>query len=73
METITNIRVDPARLKEARGDRSPSAVAREVGVTRQQIWNYENGHSAPSGDIVARLCRLYGVDIEQLTTVGAGA
>jgi predicted transcriptional regulator len=69
METLTEIRIDPAKLRAARGDRSIASVAREIGISRQQLWNYENDLAAVSANVIARLCHLYGVQITDLATV----
>jgi transcriptional regulator with XRE-family HTH domain len=63
---IQEIRVDPERLRKARGSRSPSVVATELGITRQRLWQIENGNGVPSGDVLARMCELYGKEIKEL-------
>ena len=64
--TAMDSAIDLEQLKKARGLRSQSEVAREVGVTRQQIWNYENGASEPPLSVLLRLANLYGVKVEKL-------
>lgn len=66
MTSLIGITIDPEALKRARGARSLAEVARQIGKSRQHIWNYENGVLPPS-DVLARLCELYGVEISQLT------
>lgn len=66
---IQEIKIDPERLRKARGSRSPSVVASELGITRQRLWQIEAGNGVPSGDIVARMCELYGKDVRELTVV----
>lgn len=72
MYGLTHIRIVPSKLKEARLKRgiSQAEAARRVGVARGQIWNYEqeNVKGTPRADVLARLCRLYEVDISELTT-----
>jgi len=68
MSELENIKIDPAKLRAARGDRKLSEVARVVGVSRQNISNYEKGHNQPSAVILARLCILYKTPIENLVT-----
>lgn len=53
--------LDLVRLKQARGLRSQSAVAKAIGVSRQQIWNYENGESEPPISVLIKLATLYGI------------
>jgi transcriptional regulator with XRE-family HTH domain len=58
--------IDLDKLKKARGLRSLSDVAKEVNLTRQQIWNYENGTSEPPISVLMKLAHLYGVKIQDL-------
>ncbi len=62
MDTVIN----RDALKQARGLRSISEVAKEVGVSRQQIWQYEAGKTVPSLPVLIRIANLYGVGIEKL-------
>lgn len=62
MDTV----IDLAQLKKARGLRSLNDVGKEVGLSRQQIWNYENGLSEPPLSVLSQLAELYGVGIEKL-------
>ncbi len=66
MEELKDIKIDPEKLRQARGDRGLSESARAIGVTRQQLWNYENDCGEPPSSAIARLCLLYGVSIESL-------
>lgn len=50
-------------LIAARGSMSRKAVADRLGLSRQQIWNYENGRSLPPIDVLMQLARLYNVDV----------
>lgn len=65
---IQNVEIDPAKLQKARGDRSPSEVARLLGITYQQLWQIENGIRNPSAPILVKLCFLYGVDIKDIVS-----
>ena len=58
--------INTQKLIEARGERSRSAVAAEIGVTRQQIWNYENGTSEPPISVLCDLARFYKIDLNDL-------
>jgi hypothetical protein len=66
-----SVKIDTRRLIEARGRwRRPVDVARalslSVGLTRQKLWNYENGvHDVPERTLSA-LCALYGVEMRDL-------
>lgn len=61
METET-YKISPIRLREARGDKKGSAVARQLGISRQRLYAYETGKDRPPGEIALRLCLLYGVE-----------
>lgn len=58
--------IDLEQLKKARGLRSLNDVGKEVGLTRQQIWNYENGESEPPLSVLIKLADLYGIRVEKL-------
>jgi len=58
--------INTEALQQARGLRSRSDVAKEVGVTRQQIWQYEAGKTVPSVAVLIKLANLYGVGVEKL-------
>lgn len=64
MDELKNIEFDTQKLREARGDRALTDVAQTIGVTKQMLWNYENGYGDPSSAVVARLCLLYQKPIE---------
>jgi len=64
-----NIKIDPEKLRQARGERGLSESARAIGVTRQQLWNYENDCGEPPSSVIAKLCLLYGVSIQSLVNV----
>lgn len=62
MDTVINSQ----KLKELREGRTLSDVAEQIGVTRQQIWHYENGKSDPSLPVLVKLAALYKVPVEDL-------
>ena len=66
---VTDHRIDPAKLREARERKgfSQSTVAEAVGVTKASISKIEVGAGLPSANILARLCELYGVGISEIT------
>ena len=43
-------------------------VATEVGISRQSLSDIENGHSLPRYKVLAKLCKLYGVQPGDLLT-----
>lgn len=67
MENLHEIKIDPVKLKAARGERGLTEVARIVGISKQQLWNYENGISELPATTIAKLCLLYQTPIEKLT------
>lgn len=68
MTELEQVKIDPGKLRAARGCRKLSEVARIVGVSKQNLWNYENGHNQMSAATLAKLCILYKTPIEKLTT-----
>jgi transcriptional regulator with XRE-family HTH domain len=68
LSELKNIKIDPVKLRAARGDRKLSEVARIVSASKQILWNYENGHNQMSAAPLAKLCILYQTSIEDLTT-----
>lgn len=69
MDELQAIKIDHQKLKAARGDRGLTEVARTIGISKQQLWNYENGLYEPPSATVAKLCLLYQVPIETLLNV----
>ena len=65
---IQNIELDPAKLRAARGTRSPSEVARALGIGYQQLWQIENGARNPSASVLVKLCFLYDIDIKDVVS-----
>lgn len=67
-ETLAiDVNIDYNKLKEARGTRRVTAVAKAIGISRQMLWNIENGKKMPSRDTLTKLCFLYDLDMKQLT------
>lgn len=75
MTDFTNIGVDGSKLKKARDKSglSQSEAGRAVGVGKAAISKIENGGKSPSSDVLVRLCKLYGVDISDITCRSARA
>lgn len=57
-----------SKLKEARESLKISQVdaARKVGISRQRLFNYENGSRSMPMNIYVDLCSFYGLDHEKL-------
>lgn len=60
----------PDRIKKARADRrmTQSALARAVGVTRNAVTAWEQGHSEPTPERLRNLAVFLGVGYEWLAT-----
>jgi transcriptional regulator with XRE-family HTH domain len=59
-------KVDGEKLRRARGLLTLSEVGKTIGVTRQQVWSYENGKSLPSIEKMLLLLDLYNVKLENV-------
>lgn len=77
MNGLTDIYINKTLLRQARERAGLTLVdaAHSLGLSKQQLWNYENEHGRgnPSADTMARLCKLYNVNIAALTTSGQQA
>mgnify|MGYP001611731033 CR=1 FL=1 len=58
--------INTDNLKKARGLRTSASVAKALGISKQQLWNYENGKSEPPVAMLVRLSNLYGVPAQEL-------
>lgn len=56
----------PAALKKLRGERSQSAVARDAGLTAQQVNRYEKGKALPELRILGKLLDGLGTNLHGL-------
>lgn len=63
---IMDLQIDPAKLKRARGEREALSVAEMCGITKQRLWNYENGYSDPPSRVLLMLCLIYKTNIDAL-------
>ena len=63
---LTDIKIIPEKLKVAREESSLSLTkaGQSVGVSRQRMWDYENGRCDCPVDVFARLCTLYEKPVE---------
>lgn len=68
----TKLKINHAKLKEARGERSATAVAKALGISRQHLWRIEEGEQKPGSDVLARLCWLYDLKISDITNGFSG-
>lgn len=56
------------KLKALREERSLTLddVAQDLELTRQAIYNYESDTRIPRDEIKIKLCRYYGVGVEEI-------
>ena len=54
------------KLRELRGKRSQSTVARELGITRQMLSAIESGERNPSLELANKIAVFYVVPIEDI-------
>ena len=52
------------RLRQLRGIRTRSGVARELEISYAALAFYENGQRQPSGSVKKKLADYYGVPVE---------
>lgn len=57
------------KLKELRARRnlSQDEMAKDLGISKKTLSNYETGRTVPSDDKVRKICKVYGVSREWLT------
>lgn len=73
MTDLTTMSIDGSKLKDARekadGGRgiTQEAAGLAVGVGKAAISKYERGSAVPSGEILARLCALYEIEVSKIT------
>ena len=67
---MTKRRVDPKvlgkRLRELRGDRNRTKVAKKVGISYSLLSFYESGERYPSEKNQQKLADYYGVSVDDL-------
>jgi predicted transcriptional regulator len=74
VKQIQNLKFDPSKLKQARLAKFPHLSANKVatemlGIHRERLFRYEKGDDKPSPTVLAQMCALYGVDLQQLTVL----
>ena len=52
------------RLRQLRGIRTRTGVARELGISCSALAFYENGQRQPKGPVKKKLADYYGVPVE---------
>ncbi|MCO5296365.1 MAG: 6,7-dimethyl-8-ribityllumazine synthase [Fimbriimonadaceae bacterium] len=61
-------------LREAREPRLRQVdLARSLGLTKDEMWNIENGRTEPSARLLAKIAKELGVSVEELARPGAPA
>jgi transcriptional regulator with XRE-family HTH domain len=75
MDGLTHIQIDHEKLRAARERKglSQEEVGAQVGVGSGQISHIECGRKLPSAEILARLCLLYEIGINDLTSEAQAA
>jgi transcriptional regulator with XRE-family HTH domain len=65
IETIKNLEIDCSKLVLAREEKgmTQSEVAKELGLDRRVVWQYENGKALPLENFT-KLMFFYGKPIE---------
>ena len=59
------------KLKELRGCRTQTGVARAVGITPSALSMYESGERVPRDEVKERLCAYYRVPVASVFYPGA--
>ncbi len=49
-------------IRKSKGIKATQAAAK-LGITRNALWNYENGKRTPSFHMMIKIAKLYGVSI----------
>ena len=64
--TFYNMSILSDRLRELRGSQSQAEISRQRGMKQPQWARYENGVSAPSIDVLEKICRIHAVSADWL-------
>lgn len=54
------------KLKELRGNRKITDVARDLGISKSAISMYEAGARVPKDSVKAKLAKYFGVSVESI-------
>ena len=75
MKQLTDIAIDPQKLRKARLSAYPATsltrVAAYLGLSKQSLSAYESGISRPNADTLAQICLLYRVEVTDLIDADA--
>ena len=64
MEQKTNMAESGKRLRQLRGIKTRTGVAREIGIPYSTLQAYESGTRTPNGRTKEKLASYYGVPVE---------
>jgi hypothetical protein len=56
------IEISPAKLRGARGTRSPGEVARMLGISYQYLHMIESGKRNVPSSVLVKMCKLYAIE-----------
>lgn len=73
MDDLTTISIDPTKFRDARERKglTQEAAASAIGVSDGLISKIERDKGLPSADVLLRLCKLYEIEIDEVTRVAA--
>lgn len=73
MNGLTDITYDASKLKTARErvGLTQAEAARQLGIDRQRLFNYENALNDPSAEMLIKICTLYKINLSALTSKAA--
>lgn len=63
---IVDVKASGRKLRELRGIRTQTGVAKETGLSKQQISDYERGTRRPPDEAKVILAKYYGLGIEDI-------
>lgn len=66
MKTKTDMASAGKKLRELRGIRTRSGVARELSMAYSTLQSYEDGTRTPPGRVKQKLADYYGVQVEAI-------
>ena len=66
MEKIEKVQLKNARKCRLMAGLAIEQAAKEIGVSRQSLYNYESGESTPTVARLKKMAELYGCDIKEL-------
>ena len=66
MERKANMAKASKRLRELRGIRTRTGVARELHIAYSTLQSYEDGKRTPAGKVMQKLADYYGSTVESI-------